>query len=330
MNGSIGVPSGFRDILFEEARARRDVESALAQVFTRHGYGEIIPSSIEYFETYERGDRGMQDRVYRFLNRDDVLLALRADFTLSIARIAATRFADAPPPHRVWYCGNVFRKLDPTKGNYKETTQIGAELLGVNSARSDVEVLQLALRCLDALGVKDVQLHLNHAGVFKGIVDSLELNEEALQSVRSEIDRKDMRALAAHLRDHGVSRESVSQLDLLSRSIGDEQVLTQAEKTLTAPDSLAALAELRNTANALSQWSDRITFDLTEIDEMEYYTGVFFTFFSPNLRGALGRGGRYDGMLAAFRFQRDSPSAVGVPMPAVGFSLSIEELVRLR
>ena len=319
MNESIGVPPGFRDVLFDEARARRKAESKLAAVFSEAGYREIVPSSIEYFETYLRGDRNMQDKVYRFLNRDDVLLALRADFTLSVARIAATRLLNSPPPYRLWYCGSVFRKADSARGHYKEVTQVGAELLGINSVKSDAEILSVALQCLDELGFDDVQLHLNHAGIFRGIVDSLGLEPGALQQVKSELDRKDMRALASRLRQLGVDKETAQHIDLLSRSIGNEDVLAEAEQTIGTPASKSALAELRQLSEKLLKWKDKITFDLTEIDEMEYYTGMFFTFFSPKLKSELGRGGRYDGVLANF----------GVPMPAVGFSFSMEELVRL-
>lgn len=319
MSESIGVPSGFRDILFDDARARRRVESKLAEVFDGLGYGEIIPSSVEYFETYLRGDRARQDSVYRFLNRDDVLLALRADFTLSAARIVATRLMSIPPPYRMWYCGSVFRKADSTRGQYKEIMQVGAELLGANSVQSDAEILGAAMSCLEAIGVQDIQLHINHAGIFKGIVESLGLRPDALKSVKSEIDRKDMRALAARLRQLGVSSEAAHHIDLLSRSIGGEEVLKEAEQTIATPASQLALNELRQIVESLGKWKNTITFDLTEIDEMEYYTGIFFTFFSPKLRKQLGRGGRYDNMLASF----------GAPMPAVGFSLSIEELVGL-
>ena len=319
MNKSIGVPAGFRDILFDEALARRRVENALAEVFAAAGYGEILPSSMEFFETYVRTDQSMSDRVYRFLNRNDELLALRADFTLSVARIAATRLIDSPLPYRVWYCGNVFRKADAVRGQYKETAQVGAELLGVNSARSDAEMLNVALRCLSALGVNDVQLHLNHAGILKGIVDTLALAPDALRQVKSEIDRKDARALAERLRQLGVSNDVTKQLDFLSRAIGGEEVMKQAKEIIVTPESSVALNELKKAAEALKDWQGEITFDLTEIDEMEYYTGIMFTFFSPKLKSELGRGGRYDGVLAHF----------GAPMPAVGFSFSMEELARL-
>ena len=319
MNESIGLPSGFRDVLFDEARGRRQIESKLATVFENAGYGEIIPSSIEFFETYLRGNEVARERAYRFLNRDDILLALRADFTLSVARIAATRLAGSLPPYRVWYCGNVFRKVDASRGNYKETSQAGAELLGINSATSDVEILRVALNCLAALGIDDVQLHLNHAGIFKGIADALGLDVEALRHVKSEIDRKDTRSLALRLRELGANTDLAAHLDLLSRSIGDETVLAKAEKQISVPASLAAINELRQIADALAFWRGNLTFDLTEIDEMEYYTGVFFSFFSPKLKHELGRGGRYDNMLAGF----------GAPMPAVGFSFSMDELVRL-
>lgn len=128
-----------------------------------------------------------------------------------------------------------------------------------------------------------------------------------------------MRALTSRLDELGVGAEAASHLGLLSRSLGGESMLDEVAKTINSSASLAALAELKQLGSALGKWKHAITFDLTEIDELEYYTGIFFTFFSPKLRAELGRGGRYDGMLAKF----------GAPMPAVGFSFAMEELVRL-
>jgi ATP phosphoribosyltransferase regulatory subunit len=316
---SIGNPLGFRDILFDEAKRRRSIEQKLSEAFDHRAYREICTAGVEYFDVYQRGNQSIKDRVFRFLDRDDQLLALRADFTPAIARVVTTRLTQADLPVRVWYCGNVFRKVQPNRGLFRETTQVGAELLGVNSARSDAEILSLALDCLHTLGISDFKVHLNHAGIFRGIVNASGLDERQLQLLQSVIDRKDARGVAARLRETGVSTNIAAQLESLSRYIGGEEILDEAEQLLTSSESQAALGELRQLNAALREWKSNITFDLTEIDEMEYYTGIMFNFFSPTLRGELGGGGRYDDLLKEF----------GKAMPAVGFSFSLESLVEL-
>lgn len=316
---SLGLPSGFRDILFEEAKKRRRMGNTLAGIFERRGYREVTPSGVELMELYARGNQSIRDRVYRFLDRDDNLLALRADFTPAVARIACTRLSSVDVPLKMWYMGNVFRKVSPKQGRFAEISQVGAELLGVDAAAGDAEIIATALECLSGLGVHDVQVHLNHAGIFRGIVEVMDLDRVALSQVREEVDRKDTRALAARLEHLDVRGDVGDQLRALTRFIGGDEVLTSALAVLSNPVSSSALGELRQIGELLHTWKKHISYDFTEIDEMEYYTGVMFRFYSTRLRSELGGGGRYDSLTKEF----------GRAMPAVGFSFSVEQLLDL-
>jgi len=318
-NATIGLPAGFRDLLFDESSKRRAVESRLASVFEREGYGEVSPSGIEYLDIYARGNQAIKERTFKFLDRDDNLLALRADFTPAIARIAAGRLQNVAPPIKIWYSGSVFRKADVNRGRFHEFIQVGAELLGLNSVVRDAEILNLAMLNLAALDIHDVQVHINHAGIFRGIVNALKLDRKGLQLVKSKIDRKDTRGLAARLESLGVAQDLREQMECLSRSVGGMPVLAAARASMTNPESRRAIDELAELASLLKAWDRNIVFDLTEIDELEYYTGVMFEFFSPNLTSELGRGGRYDSLLREF----------GADMPAVGYSFSMDRLVEL-
>jgi ATP phosphoribosyltransferase regulatory subunit len=316
----IGLPAGFRDVMFEEAKARRIIETRMAAVFSSHGYAEIQPSGIESIEVYQRGHQGVRDRAFRFLDRQDNLLALRADFTPAIARIAASRLSAAPLPIRLWYSGSVFRKVDSSHRGYAELGQIGAELLGLNSIEGDADILRLAMECLVAIGIEDIQVHINHAGVFRGIVSALGLDGKDMRTIRSEIDRKDARGIEAQLKTLSVEEDLQAQIHTLSTSIGGPAVLTSARKSIRSDESRNAIDHLEAVASALGSWKDRLVFDLAEIDEMEYYTGIMVAFLSPKLNREIGTGGRYDSLLKEF----------GRDLPAGGFSLSVESLVELQ
>ncbi|HXX64309.1 MAG TPA: ATP phosphoribosyltransferase regulatory subunit, partial [Bacteroidota bacterium] len=96
----------------------------------------------------------------------------------------------------------------------------------------------------------------------------------------------------------------------------DSQTLATASGAITNEESRAAIAELSALWRRLGRWQEKVVFDLAEIDEMEYYTGVMFTFLSPSHPDELGRGGRYDGLIREF----------GADMPAIGFSFSVDDL----
>ncbi|MEW6510617.1 MAG: ATP phosphoribosyltransferase regulatory subunit [Bacteroidota bacterium] len=312
----IGLPPGFRDLLLEDAETNRRIENVFAGEFSSAGYHEILPSGVEFLDVYARGSRSAKDRCFKFFDREDNLLALRADFTPAVARIVVAHLHELPPPVRLWYSGSVFRRADMQRGQYHEFGQIGAELIGVNNVASDAEVLSLALRGLTGAGVADACVHVNHAGIFRGIVGRLGLDAEAQALVRSEIDRKDVRALGTRLEQLGIEEPAREEVRILSKCVGGTDVLTTALEAIRNPQSHSAILELSRLAAAVPQWSDRIVFDLTEIDEMEYYSGCMFTFYSPSHTGELGKGGRYDGLLEEF----------GADLPAVGFSLSVDHI----
>jgi ATP phosphoribosyltransferase regulatory subunit len=311
-----GPPHGFRDLVFGEAENRRRIERKFAPLFAAGGYREIIPSSVEMMDVYTRGNQSVGERTFRFLDRDDNLLALRGDFTPSIARIVAGRPGDFAFPVKAWYCGSVFRKADRNRGLFQEFCQIGAERIGLNTIAQDAELVGIALQGLTRSGVADACVHVNHAGIFRGIVAALGLDDAARARVKSTIDRKDMRALGAKLAELGIGPGPRSQVDVLARCVGNATVLETAAGALNNRESDAALGELATLAVLLADWRERVVFDLTEIDEMEYYTGCMFTFFSPSHTGELGKGGRYDGLLREF----------GADLPAVGFSLSVDRI----
>ncbi|HUI09564.1 MAG TPA: ATP phosphoribosyltransferase regulatory subunit [Bacteroidota bacterium] len=313
---SIGLPAGFRDIVFDTAERRRRIEGEFAAVLNDAAYREVVPSMVEYLDLYARGNQGVRERALRFLDRDDALLALRADFTPAVARIVAGRLPDLHLPVRLWYSGPVFRKTGRHSAQYRELAQIGAELVGGLPPEADAEILDVALECLARAGFTDASVHVNHAGIFRGLVDSLGLEPGRLAEIRSAIDRKDMRALDVRLEELGVHGGVRSQVGALSRCVGDERALEEAAGSLVNEESRSAIASLERLASALPRWKDRIVYDLTEIDEMEYYTGIMFTFLSPRHSAELGRGGRYDTLMREF----------GADLPAVGFSFSMDAL----
>ena len=314
--GTIGIPVGHRDILFDEAAWIRKIDREIAGVFSLAGFREVIPSGVEFYELYERGHQSARQRALRFLDRDDRLVALRADFTPAIARIVAGPLGDSPLPLRVWYAGTVFRKAENLPGAFRETIQVGAELIGDGSPESDAGILQLMVRCLEAAGAGKVSLHLNHAGIFRGILRELNLPAGAVEGLQAEIDRKDVRGLAEKLAFLNIPQALQHQVQGLARCVGPASMLDEAYALLTNAESRAGIASLRTLAQRLGSENVSVTFDLAEMDDLEYYTGIMFTAFLPAHNREVAKGGRYDSLLGEF----------GREAPAVGFSISIDAL----
>src|SRR5206468_7895912 len=120
---------GTQDLLFEAARRLRRCEAALCDVFERARYGEVIPPAIEAADVFG-------PEAFRALDRSGKLIALRADFTAQVARIAATRLAGVSPL-RLYYRGSIVRRVAPDSGPVYERLQAGCELVGAAGPEAD-------------------------------------------------------------------------------------------------------------------------------------------------------------------------------------------------
>ncbi|MFY9823886.1 MAG: ATP phosphoribosyltransferase regulatory subunit, partial [Thermoanaerobaculia bacterium] len=165
MRVSAALPTGVAALLFESARRRRDAEDRLVAHLRQAGYSEVILPILDYLEPYDSlltpASRG---ELYRFVDRDGELLALRADFTPMLARLLAPRLASLSLPLRLYYRGDVVRYQEERAGRAREFYQLGAELLGLPGEAAEQEVLRLFLELATAAGGGALQVVLGFAG----------------------------------------------------------------------------------------------------------------------------------------------------------------------
>jgi ATP phosphoribosyltransferase regulatory subunit len=309
------TPPGTLDLTGEAARRRRVLQRESVAILERAGYEELLPPTFEYEDIFLRaGGAGVAERLVRFPDRDGRILALRYDFTASLARVASTTFAAAPAPLRLCYSGRVFRQEPERGGRPREMLQVGAELLGQGGLAADVEIVRLTLALVRAAGLGDFQLNLGHAGV---LAPGLGAVEEPLRSdLRRWIDRKDRGSLS---RAVGALAGDARSLAALPFVIGRREALAGALGI--APDGAGpGLRHLLELDAALTP-AERahVVYDLGEVRGLDYYTGVHFEVYVSGAGRAAGTGGRYDELMGRF----------GRPMPAVGVSLDLDTIAEV-
>lgn len=284
-------------------------------VLEQAGYEELIPPTFEYEDTFLRaGGAGIAERLVRFPDRDGRILALRYDFTSSLARVAATTFSGSHGPLRLSYSGMVYRQEPERGGRPREMLQVGAELLGQEDLAADVEVVRLTLRLLEAAGLRDYQVNLGHVGV---LAAGLRAVEEPLRTeVRRWIDRKDRGSLARALANLSGDACTLTSLPfVIGRREAIEDVAGRAPQA-----SRAGLEHLLALDAALTtEERSHLVYDLGEVRGLDYYTGIHFELYVAGAGRAVGAGGRYDGLMARF----------GRPMPAVGLSLDLDAVAEV-
>ena len=309
------IPPGALDLTGEAVRRRRTLQRATMGALEEAGYEELIPPTFEYEDTFIRaGGAGVAERLVRFPDRDGRILALRYDFTASLARVAATTFSDAGRALRLCYSGKVFRQDPERGGRPREMLQVGAELLGQGDLAADIEVVRLTLKLLSQAGLKDFQVNLGHVGVLAAGLEALE--EPLRADVRRWIDRKDRGSLTAALTGLSGDARALMSLPFV---IGRRDALDEAVGT--APQaSRAGLHHLLALDAALTpEERAHLVYDLGEVRGLDYYTGIHFELYIAGAGRAAGAGGRYDDLMARF----------GRPMPAVGVALDLDTIAEV-
>lgn len=313
----LSTPEGTRDLLFEECVARRQILETLRSLFTSAGYDEVKTPTLEFYDVFSHG-AGIfpQENMFKLTDRSGRLLVMRPDNTTPIARLVAMRLKEVKPPLRLYYNQAVYRPTRLLSGRSLEIQQMGVELIGSSSYRADLQVLELAARCLSTQG-DGVRLEICHIGFFKAIMDALNADEDSRERLRLLVEQKNIAALTdacGALPDTQASRA----LKMLPQLYGGEEVLSNAATLFASKDAIAALNTLHSLYCDLSEMglSDRIAIDLGVVHQAEYYTGVVFRGYMDGVGEAVLLGGRYDGLIESF----------GRPLCAVGFGVNTDLL----
>jgi len=323
MNGThrlAQVPPGVQCFVGEEARRRRRIEEAVVSVFEGWDYEEIIPPLFDYADVF--AGEALAPKTYSFVGRDGNVLALRPDFTSLLAKIAAGRLREREAPLRLYYSGEVVRYEPVKAGRQSELHQMGLEHLGGEARAADAEVLAIAAESLERLGARGFVLALGHVGVFNGLVQDAALDAGRLEALRDRVESKDPAGVRRALEGAALPAPTAGALERLTGMAGGLEALDDAARAFAGcPPAGEAVEELRAVAGALrtAGLGGRLAVDLGEVRGLDYYTGLVFRVYAPDLGFEVGGGGRYDTLLARF----------GRPLPAVGFMLGLDRVALL-
>ncbi len=319
-NPILHTPEGVRDIYGSEFVQKFELQQLLYRVLAGQGYQGIETPTFEFFDVFSREVGTVPSReLYKFFDKEGNTLALRPDMTPSIARAVSKYFHDETPI-RLCYMGNTFINYDKYQGRLKETTQLGAELMGEESVEADVELLSVLIEALKAAGLREFQVSVGQVEFFKALLKEAGIGSEAEESLRRLIADKNRFAAEELLAEYelaGELREAFLEMTTLS---GTTEVIEQARALTKNEEALRALARLEAIYEGLKEKGCEryITFDLSMLSKYNYYTGIVFRAYSYGYGEPVAKGGRYDTLLSHF----------GRQLPAVGFAIVIDQLQR--
>jgi ATP phosphoribosyltransferase regulatory subunit len=300
-------------LLMDSARRHRQLEGKLVARLEAGGFSEVILPVVDYLDPYEEllGEVSRRE-LYRFVDRDGEVLALRADFTPMLARLIVPRLSSLELPLKLFYRGDVLRYQEEHAGRQREFYQLGAEIVGLPGEDAERLVLR---RFLELITLEELRPTLVVMG-FAGALDRLLLE-------RGVDEARDL-ATALVRRERRIARSGPLREVVEDGVPADPAALGEAAAAKLARVN-ALCDELRREFPAVELKLDLAEFaDQTLAPELRdghdgraYYDGLVFKAYGGRTAQAVGGGGRYDRL-----FQR-----LGAEVTAAGFAVSLDRLI---
>ncbi len=317
---NLHTPDGVRDIYSIEYRKKHEVESKLQKVFQLFGYHDVQTPMFEYFDVFGKEVGTIPSKeLYKFFDREGNTLVLRPDITPSIARMATTLYDTEKLPIRLCYKGNTFINHTSYMGRLHETTQAGAELIGIDSVEADAEMVVMAVESLKEVGLSEFQIHIGDVAFFESYIAETKLEQEQELKLREFIKNRNYFGVDELLQNANAQVATKKAFQNLPELIGGVEILEEAKKyalNRTGMDAIKRLQELYKllTAYGVEKY---VTFDLSMSGTYGYYTGIIFRGYTYGTGDAIVKGGRYDHLLEKF----------GKASPSIGFVIVVDELL---
>lgn len=314
------TPEGVRDIYGKEYEKKLTLQAKLLQELHLYGYQDIETPTIEYFDIFSSKIGTIPSKeLYKFFDKEGNTLALRPDFTPSIARASAKYFMEETMPMRFCYMGNTFINGSDFQGRLKETTQIGAELLCDGSIEADAEMISLMISCMKACGLHDFQVTIGNVDFFKGLCVEYGINEDAELELREMISNKNYFGAKEILNALSLPENVMDMILNITEMFGSLETVNEAMKSVTNEQSVNAIRRLNKIHELLELEgiAQYVTYDLGMLSKYHYYTGIIFRAYTYGSGDAIMKGGRYDHLISEF----------GKNAAAIGFAVVVDQLL---
>ncbi len=315
---------GMRDFLPEEAKIMRFIEEKARKTAKLYGYKEIITPVVESYELVAaKAGEEVRLRMYAFEDLGGRKVALRPEFTASVARVVATKLRNEPKPLRLFCVGSLYRFDEPQKGRFREFWQSNFELMGSKEPEADAEVLLLTGTLMRSAGLRNYTFKVGHVGVLRSILSLEGLGEETQNRIMQLMDKKQHEEALTIVKENEASEKCLKTLHRLVGLRGSNiaDILDEMEKLVkdyeSASEAVKNLKEILKLAKGTEKGLN-ITVDAGFARGLEYYTGMIFEVYVPELDIALAGGGRYDKLVELFG---------GEPTPAVGVAHGIDRIM---
>ena len=328
---------GTNDYLPNEVEIRDYLQNKILSVYTENGFEHIVTPILEDIENLDKRAGGENlNLIFKIMKRGDKLdkalakgvtseneneladMGLRYDLTLPLSRYFANNKDKLTLPMKCIQMDRVYRAERPQKGRLREFIQCDIDIIGSESADSEVELILTTTKALKAIGLKNFKVKLNDRRLLRAVLMQMGFAEDELDSVCITFDKMDkigMDGVKAELTEKEFDSAAIEKfVEFLSKN---DFSLESLKNMLEDKTPVESLEYIMNSVRELSDNSFDVVFDLSLVRGQGYYTGTVFEVESIDFKGAVAGGGRYDNLIGKFLNQS---------IPAVGFSIGFERI----
>ena len=286
------LPAGLSDILYPNAHIQSKIIENLLDIFSSYGYLRVKPPLVEYEETLLSDGPGkvLKDSTFRVMDPlSQKMLALRADVTAQISRIASTRLSHLSRPLRLSYSGDVLRVKGDSFNMERQKTQVGAELIGPKSEVIDAEIMLVCVKALKSINIDNLTIDINLPFLRKYLLTGI--SPSLKHSINQYIDNKDKQSLKK------LKFENLNIISELMDVFGDHLNVIKYLQELKSKGILVDIIDHYLTVIDIVRKNDKsikLSIDPLENRGFKYHTGITFTIFSDKLKGEIAKGGSYN------------------------------------
>ncbi|NLP30128.1 MAG: histidine--tRNA ligase [Clostridiales bacterium] len=328
---------GTRDYLPEEMRIRDAMQAIILRSYLNNGFTKIETPILEDIERLDKSDGGENlSLIFKILKRgqkldlkkenltenDLVDIGLRFDLTLPLCRYYANNRAKLRLPFKVIQIGKVYRAERPQKGRLREFYQCDIDIIGDSTINSEIELIHTTAKTLLKLGFENFTVRINDRRILFDVIRSAGFKDEDILSVCISFDKLDKIGIEG-VREELLQKEfPLEYIDRFMASIAaDDSIgLDGIIEYCSDRHVIDQLQNVIDSVEKLSKGKYKIEYDKSLVRGMGYYTGTIFEIVSPEFKGSIAGGGRYDKMIG---------NMIGEDVPAVGFSIGFERIAEI-
>lgn len=321
------ILKGFRDSMPETEIKKKAIINKLEHHFSQYGFVPIDTPVLEYTEVLLGKGGGETDKqIFRFKDNGERDVAMRFDLTVPFARFMAAHLPELPLPFKRFHIDKVWRGENPQKGRFREFTQCDFDIVGVDDAEADFEILSMMDSSFSMLGINGYTFHVAHRGLFNAFLEHIGVSDKAVEILRT-VDKlrkigndetqKELAELTGDAEKAGYIMQYITKadekepfavtLERLSRLAGGEAIHSGRMKKI--------FSYLEDTGIA-----SHFLYDPSITRGLDYYTGIVYETFLDGLDqfGSVCSGGRYNNLASLYTKQE---------LPGVGSSIGLDRLI---